>query len=52
MIFEITDDIKQHLEIVAGQMYLLDDDPELLKMNEEYREAYGEDLFLRLPENS
>ena len=49
MIFEITDDIKKHLEIVAGEMYLIDDDPELLKMNEEYREAYGTDLFKKKP---
>lgn len=45
MIFELTDDIKKHLEIVAGEMILLDDDPELLKMNEDYRKIYGEDLF-------
>lgn len=46
MIFEITDDIKKHLEIVVGEMHLIDDDPELLKMNEEYREVYGEYLFI------
>ena len=45
MIFEMTDEIKKHLEIIAGEMYLVDEDPELLKMNAEYRETYGEDLF-------
>lgn len=48
MIFEMTDEIKEHLKIIAGEMYIIDDDPELLKMNAEYREAYGEDLFKRL----
>lgn len=47
MIFEMTDEIKKHLEIIAGEMYLIDDDPELLKMNEDYRKVYGEDLFLK-----
>lgn len=45
MIFEMTDEMRKHLEIVAGEMYLIDDNPELLKMNEEYREEYGIDLF-------
>lgn len=34
------------MEIVAGEMYLTDDDPELLKMNEEYKEVYGTDIFV------
>lgn len=42
----MTDDIRQHIEIIAGEMHLLDDNPELLKMNEDYRKIYGEDLFL------
>lgn len=45
MIFELTDEMKKHLEIITGEMYLIDDDPKLLKMNEEYREIYGEYLF-------
>lgn len=45
MIFEMTDDLKKHLEIIAGEMYLIDNDPEPLKMNEDYRKIYGEDLF-------
>lgn len=49
MIFELTDEMKRHLEIVTGEMYLVDDDPELLKMNEDYREIYGEELFRTLP---
>lgn len=49
MIFEMTDEMRKHLEIVAGEMYLIDNDPELLKMNEEYREEYGIDLFKKKP---
>ena len=52
MIFEMTKEMEKHLEIIAGEMYLIDDDPELLKMNNEYREAYGTDLFKKKPKET
>ena len=50
MIFEMTDEMRKHLEIVAGEMYLIDETPELLKMNEEYKEVYGTELFVLKPD--
>ena len=47
MMFELTEDMKQHLEIDAGELYLLDNDTELLKMNTEYRNVYGTELFIK-----
>ena len=35
MFFELTEDMKKHLEIITGEIYLIDADPALLKMNEE-----------------
>lgn len=45
MIFELTDDIKKHLFSIAGELYLIDDDPELIKMHVEYKAITGKNLF-------